>query len=405
MRDLWLTRREAIKIDKIKKSLTVPAASYPCGRINNSVFISNASPVVAGVVNATTCNASRYSVEIWANPIPLTFNTEILNIGRDAFGNFSLRVKIGSTGLIVIDAYDTAGTVVSFSTNIPFIYYNWNSYTITRDYTVVGTVTTIRLYINGTLVYTGTTALLNNGTIGPSLMLSVFGDQANGCSQLGYFAEFRFWNATLTNDEVYFRYNKFIGKVPYSTLKAYFPITPVEGVTSISNAGNDITLSDIAINGTTQQIVDDVSPPLKYGASLVAAQFEVNLDRKCSLKFPTTPPSGTTGMLVVRWTDDDGVVQRRRLWNLDGVNIAPFPELYDGEKLMPDFVLEWWNIDGEETIEVPEDIVLYVSITTAPTTASDTTSVAAQTVVISSSLGETYDITFPADFDQPLVFN
>jgi len=103
----------------------------------------------------------------------------------------------------------------------------------------------------------------------------------------------------------------------------------------------------------------------------------------------------------VRWTDEDNVIQRRRLNDMEGVDIAPFPEKYAGETLPLTYVFECWNVDGASSITLSTDLVIYTSLTSQPTSDTDHVNVVAVTnPTIDTTLGEPFPVT-----DFPLEFN
>lgn len=387
MRDLWLTRREAIKIDRIKKLLTISAATYSTFR-RNACLEYNVTDNNDNRCSTPDFPNNSFTLELWFKPLSSAATKQVLFKFGDATPQIELSIlnngltaKLWDAGIPTSLGY--AGVSLSF---------NWNHVAVTYDNAVA------ILYINGIEV-------ANAAIAGPLDSGSVFSHVAQSAvlteQFIGRIGEIRIWNVTRTSEQVFQAFDnpRILNGGDTTGLVHYWKCNGV----SVNGNGEEVDqFSAIRdINASSGKFVTEDYPPLIFGASFAAAEFSVSgLGYGLSFQFPVIKPDDTTGMLVVRWIDEDGEVQRRRFWDLDGVDIEPFPEIYLGEAVPEDFVLEWYNIDGQDELVVSEDIVLRISKCTAPTTSSDTTPVSAATMTENTELGTSYPLTFPLVFDQ-----
>jgi hypothetical protein len=65
---------------------------------------------------------------------------------------------------------------------------------------------------------------------------------------------------------------------------------------------------------------------------------------------------------------------RAYLWRHDDVFISQVQD-YKGERLPATFTLECWNVDGNETIDLDEDVILELSKKTLPQSSIDRTAI------------------------------
>ena len=391
-RDLWLTKRPAVHIDRIKKSLTIDSGSYNCGPTNASVIIGNTtSPIrISGAgTQPLILSATTVTVDFWYYAIPTiaAASWSIFEL-EELFGNGIKLTTTSGTLTVTITTTSAAYTIT-----YPAQWYEWKRYTIAVD-----TANNLgRFYIDGVLV--GSVAVAA-GTFNTNAFDMWFGDSlflgyANGNLQdvalYNVYKDATAVAATNTHRGTVGTYSN--GLTYYWKLRGtQLPTVGAIDLAGTGGIGN--------IEYSTERFA-----PILYGASFVAAQYSITLGYRASLMFPNTPSDECNGMLVVRWIDPDDTVQRRRLWDMSGVDINPMPALYNGEALGTTFVLEWWNIDGEDTIEVPEDIELRISKTTNPTTGYDTTAISAATIAVDTTLAQEFPLTpFPLTFNSQQTY-
>ena len=387
-RDLWLTRREVGVVDKLKQSLTIGANTFQCGPINGSYSLIKTTVPLQTIVKPITLSATAFTVDFWGYTTPPGESAGVrlfLKVYRISGSPYGVRMSVDTTRFYVEVTTTTATYTIDFGSK----HYQWTRYTVAID----TAANKADIYFNGELQGTLNVAA---GNFSAATNFAVYSsDDPFNSDNIGYLQDLALFNVYKNNNAV-----KVLGKHKgasgyYSNgLTNYWKLR-INKVDSI-DANNFDGLDSFS---TTQYA------PIKFGASFVVAQYEVTLTDKVSFQFPVVKPAGTTGILVVRWTDDDGVVQRRRFWELDGVEIYPIPEIYNGEPVSESFVLEWWNIDGETYLTVPEDFKLYVSKTTSPTTTTDTNDVAITTLTVRTLLAQNYSLTFPLTFPSQQTFS
>lgn len=388
-RDFWMTKRLAVKIDKIKKSLTIPAASYNCGPVNQSLYMpSTTSALYTGgtpfAIGSFTTVSIDFYLRQFDNP---TSNNYIICQLISSIGPRIMSLK-NNGGFLRLEVVTSGGTFV-VNTTRPIPFHSWTRYTLTFS-----SVTNLaRLYINTELVASVVTA----GNLSVDDYILAFGDSPVQSFVIGYIQDVALYIKELTQEDV-IQIGTHRGNVGVygANLAAYWKLR--QNFDPTVGAVPDLETAD-----PLSEFTDDQVAPIKFGASFVVAQTDIALDSKCSLRFPSTPPEGTTGAFVVRWEDDNGVIQRRKLWEQTGVDLVA--AVYSGEPVSANFTLEFWNIDGEDTAVIPEDIVFRVSKTTHPTTSYDTTPVAAATVTMDSTLASNFPMAFPIVFNTQQVYS
>ena len=386
-RDLWLTKRPALHIDRIKKSLTLEDGSYNCGPTNTSIKLGNTvSPLRSGGSGTLplTLSATTITVDFWYYAVPTAAAATWSIMELEQASGYGIKLRTTSSTLTVTITTSSASYTISY----PALWYQWARYTI-----AVSTASNLgKLYINGVLV--GSVAVAA-GSFSTNTFDLWFGETESLSYANGFLQDVAFYNVYKDENAVAVlgTHKGTVGT--YSGGLTYYwklrgALTPTVGAVTLTGSG--------MLSGPTYSTEDYA--PIKYGASFVAAQYSITLTERISFRFPNYPPTGCNGMLVVRWVDDDDITQRRRFWDMDGVDINPMPEAYRGEAVGTTFVLEWWNIDGEDTIEVPEDVVLRISKTTNPTTGYDTTAISAATLTVDTTLAANFPLTpFPITFN------
>lgn len=378
-RDTWQLCRPAIQTKKIRKSLTLPAATYDCFEDKGSIRmnIGPAGPLTYGSAPAALEITDLLTLEAWIY-VEVFSNRIIVGVSNQ----YELRTT--SAGKLRLTLYKSSSANTAIS-DITIPSFQWVHIAATWD------GTTGKLFVNG-VQDANTISLTPNLDTGAGGVVRVFGDG----SWTGYGAEARIWNRALTLDELNFRRNHPISAATAGLdddLVCYWKANEGSGSTLFDVvSGVDFTVS--ALNF----FVTDEYPPLIYGASFIVAETTITLDKAVSLIYPRSIPSGCTGMLCASHTNDEGEEERYSLWALNGVDIAPVPTAYTGQKLNSPFKLEWWNIDGEATVVVPSAVTISVSDTTNPTSSVDRTQIAAATLTMDTTLAEAFPLTFPLSF-------
>lgn len=391
-RDYWQTKRKAREIKKINKSLVLPTFSQQafrdnyCVEIRASAFYHRADNVSHDVDNLT--------LEFWVKP------TKSSLVGTWLNKYYSGTTLTALTCFMTTDDVFTARfttTVDDYDlTTIDVAYHEWNYIAVTFD----STANEAKLYVNGVLKDTITTS----GSLEAGDGYLSLGHATATIYGTNRYSEIRLWNETKTDEDIEWIYNKprDTGGTVDTALTNYWQFTDGTG-TAVTDVigGNDITLS------TGAEWLTDDYPPLIYGASYILAECSIDLSKTTSIVFPVIPPDDNNFGLCVSWTDSNGDFNRKLLFNASGdvgIDTYPMPEDYQGEKLENPFTLEVWNIDGNPTVDLEEELTIYVSDTTKPTTSVDETSVEAADVTWDTTLGEDYPWTFPLEFNDALTF-
>lgn len=386
-RDFWQTIRAAIKVDKIKKSLTIPAASYPTFRRHGCLEY-DAADNNDNRFSSSLATGTALTTEIYVKPESAAATKQtILKLGDDAV---TPELEISLLNNVLTVKVWKGGVTTSITATGYLTPYSWTQVAVTYDNV------TLKLFVNGVKV--SSTALAGPLDV-QSLFCRVCQTNAGVEQFIGKIAEIRIWSVARTEEQIlsFYRNPRNVGMDDVTGLVDYYKCNGVL-VDGTGREKNQVTPSQF-INASQTKLISTDSPPLIFGASFAAAEFPVVLTEPISFQFPVPIPDGCTGMLVARWIETDGTVQRRRFWDLEGVDIHPFPDVYDGEAIHVPFALEWWNVDGAETIEVPDDITLRISKCTKPTSSYDSTAVSAATLTEDTTLGEPYPLTYPLTFN------
>lgn len=379
-RDTWQLCRPAIQTKKIRKSLTLPAATYDCFEDKGGIRIqfSGAGPLAA--IQSTPAAfeiTSELTLELWVY-VESFSNVILLGISNQ----YELRTT--SAGKLRLTLYKGGAQTVISAATIPS--FQWVHIAATWD-GVTG-----KLFINGNQD-------ANTLSLTPSLATGAGTVYLLGnLDWTGVGAEARIWNKALTKDEMNFRRNHPISAAVSGLdddLVGYWKCNEGSG----GVAYNKVTANalDFTVYANNRFVTDEY-PPLIYGASFIVAETTITLDKAVSLIYPRSLPSGCTGMLCASHTNDEGEEERYSLWALNGVDIAPVPTAYTGQKLNSPFKLEWWNIDGEASVVVPSAVTISVSDTTNPTSSVDRTQIAAATLTMDTTLAEAFPLIFPLSF-------
>jgi len=389
-RDFWNTRRLVPRVHKIRQTITLPAASCKSFRRHASIYANGGDDCDMVSNNSASIGVTdNFTVEFAVLPYPKQPDTgqTLLSIGASGGADyliFSLsNSQAGSNELLIVSS-----SLIGLNTlEASLTAHQWNFVALTYDDAGSGAM---NLYVNGELVATRPTS----GVAANAFDNFTFNSASSFDSVPCYFGELKVWDVTrdLYIPTEYDHVPGEITEVP--NLIGYVPMN--DGVGSAAVAQNGDWTVPLETNDSWSLTE---FPPVKFGASFVVAEWAVALDQSVSLVWPRDPDDDTTGMLAVRWLDADGEVQRRRLWDYDGVDISPMPALYAGENLTTDFVFELWCVDGDTTCVLPNDFVISISYTTNPTTSYDRVQTSAATLTVDKTLAATYPLTFPITFD------
>ena len=393
-RDFWNTIREAVKIGPIKGSLTIPAGTFNCGFPRASVY---SPPSLSPIRNNGLfgLSSTEITIDFWAKLLiadPLFASVSVIRLT-----NGTQRISLTTdnvSGTMKVTAVTTGGT---YTANLSKTYYHaWHRFTIT--FSSVNNI--LKLYVDSTLE----SSIVTTGNLGANNFDIFFGSSSVSNDNPAYFNELALYTKEMTKEEV-IQTNSYRANIgAYGQfLSRYWKMNNVGAVSILTpSVGGIFLLIDPA---QLQEVVTTEYAPIKFGASFIAVQYDVALTYKTSVQFPKNPPVGMTGQIVLRWLDDAGVVQRRKLWTLTGVDIAPSPAVYNGERLAKAFTIEVWNVDGAATVVIPSDIILWVAKTTKPTTSYDMAAVASSIIIADSTLASSaYPLVFPITFNNQQTY-
>jgi hypothetical protein len=390
-RDTWLKLRKVHRTEKIRKTITIPAFEVDCGPVKSSLT----SGVLQHVAPSMTAFLDAVTIECWVKFVSRQSFSHTLFSRFDTISEinqYHLNVQADGT---VGCSFRKGGAYVTATSTTAISVGEWNFISATWD------GTTIRLFING---------IEAGGSVAMAAPIDVLGGNIRhhmSTNPLIYTDEIRLWNegragvlyhdGTNANVSDKIKNSMFAPRSTVAadsiddTLKAYYKMDSM--VESISGEA-------IAFGVPAGQYITTESAPLKYGASFVCNKFTVAHTERSSLIYPIQGvPDDIDFMLCVAWTDDDGNTQRRRLWDMDGVDINPMPAAYRGETLPATYYLEVWNIDGNATATLSEDITIQSSVTSDPTNGADRTPTALLTPTQSSALADPFPLGLPGAYD------
>jgi len=392
--NFWGKFRPVIETKKLRKTITLEDFTARCGATNGSFRIIGLSPkAVHNPVISTPALSTAATLEGWIRLEGTTASGTKIYLASVESGSTKqkLQLYVDENNKVVFKILDVSSntyTVTSVAT-VPIGQWTFISgtYDGTDMFIYINGVQDTNVETVGANIYSGVTAVklsylaISNGTIPFNI------------------ADVRIWSTARTSQQILATMYHRRGSSD-SGLEYYYPLN-VDAATEAIN-GETITFTPPSQSPPfTPHLDATIYPPLNYGASFIAAQYNVTLPYKSAIQFPVMFPSDIDFMLVVRWTDEDNVIQRRRLNDMEGVDIAPFPEKYTGETLPLTYVFECWNVDGASSITLSTDLVIYTSLTSQPTSDTDHVNVVAVTnPTIDTTLGEPFPVTsFPLEFD------
>jgi len=384
-RDFWQTFRQALRVNKLNKFITLPAFSERAFRHKDSLYVTPTDPV--GYALITTTYETEFSFEFWAKTTQPNTPNEVSFLDISQAAPFDLQMKFvgGNFVLDFLYSLDNFSLTLSKSPG----WNTWNHFAVTITFKTGVPDGLLTVYLNGENI--GTNAILSAAMPGSDTVY-IFPFSIGGAALdfYGHLAEVRFWNKVLTQDEILFIKDKPIGATVYTNLIFYFP----ENDASVASNFTDFTYEVSS------------GPPLIYGGSFIVLEFPVvNDTSKFSFKYPIKKPTVDCNFcLCIRWLDADGVLQRYKFWTV-GEDINPDPPIYEGQPIGTDAVIEIWNIDGNETVDLASAMTLYVSLTSNAQSSADRTNVALETLTENPTIWAAFPWTNTQTFNEanPLV--
>ena len=409
-RDYWQTYRPAVKIGKTNKTITIPSFSVPCGKPKGCLeFKTKSSYHFFSVTSDPTERIKlkdKFFVEAWIKPKTLLLDRDRIILAFYNADYTTPAIKLFLRGSIVSGVVYKGLDSFTISSDVSIDADSWSHIGFKFD------GANISLYVNGELA-SGNLAVTPQLNYAKTLAIgAIKNDDLEHF--IGLIGDIRVWSIPPSDEEILFMFDKHRNPNPNlaldETLTIYFDFRFLD--TSYSNLTfwNQRSRLDLGA-GITGEIlqkagidnssvfVDDESAPIGLGGSFIVAEFPCTLTQNIALKYPIKPPGGSKNcnfLLAVRWTDEDGVLQRRKLWDLLDDDIAPDYALYQGETIGNEFTFEIWNIDGESTVDLESDLVLITSLLHNIEYSKDTTIVSLGTLIEDSSIYA----AFPWDFEQ-----
>jgi hypothetical protein len=403
-RDLWLKSKPAIRTDLKNKKITIPAFSYASFEQNSSLLFLTTSVFTEGNGAVLDDYRNAITIEAWIKlaqtPVVgryVIFCTALEAAPYESQYEFGVENGVLNFRILVGGVQINAGDPSKLVPVGEWIHVaaSWDG-------------TTLNMYVNGELNYTGAAAGPADSAGGIDSFFAIGCNKRNGYQFAGNIAELRIWQIARTQtqlrDAMYVPRDIVVGDGIDDDLIIYCKckrIAPISGGAENSLVGSGPIYVPVPI-GTVQD--DDNYPPLRYGASFVVAEYSVVLDQKCSIKFPIVADDPDHS-LVVRYTDNNGNIQRRYFYKPTGVDYDSSITQYAGERLSEEFVLEFWNIDGNDTTSLNEDLVIYLSLTSVPSTAVDRTAESAYTPTADNAIAQNFPLTpFPLTFNSTQTY-
>jgi hypothetical protein len=398
----WQRQDNSIKIGKLRKTITIPAFSdIPCGfNIASNHSLAYLTSAVGSTALGTKWDFPSYgdfTLEGWFKFKSFTSYSQLFDCGSH---HLQVTTDANCRLCIVVDEYQAGVGPIgqnTYASQEPLHGSQWVHIALTYE---VATKT-LRLYKNEVLILEQVIAGLypSSFTVGINdIWQSVF---VGGFFQ-GYISQFKAWSKCLNQEQLTYYANKWHGVVGVEGLVSFIRLNDTD--TTI-NTATDLVDEEVWILQTTptwETFTQDVAPKLGFGASFVAARFAVDAGSSISLKFPVKKPYKTVNFaLCISWTDDDDNFHRAYLWRHADIFISQVQD-YSGERLPATFTLECWNVDGNETIDLDEPVVLELSKKTLPQSSIDRTAINTN-LTINTLLACPFEAIIGLRF--PLVFN
>jgi hypothetical protein len=130
------------------------------------------------------------------------------------------------------------------------------------------------------------------------------------------------------------------------------------------------------------------------GASDIALQYGYSASQDFTIPVITEAPAGVDFCLCIRYRIGNEVT-RYKLWNTTG-NVLSSAELYTGQLIKKNFVLEVWTLEDGVSVQLDEAVNFYLSIRAVPTDYRDLSAFSDATGTEVNPVVNTNDINLPA---------
>jgi len=223
-RDFWQTFRQALRVNKLNKYITLPAFSERAFRSKGCLY---ADPTVSPVGNETITIAyeTEYSLEFWCKTSSPNTNSAVSLFAATAAPDFEILFEMEGPLLYLRFNSFFENIEILCSKSINFT--QWNHVACTFVFKTGVPDGVLNVYVNTELI--GTSAIITTAMPGTAeFYLFPFG--GNVLSFFGYFGEIRTWHKALTQDEILYLYNKPLGEsgiapnTVYTDLNDYYPL-------------------------------------------------------------------------------------------------------------------------------------------------------------------------------------
>ena len=395
----WTETKRLNILGKLRNKIVLDAFCVRCGEVKRCVRCTqlsvselsfNSTAWAQGAAAVFLSNA--FTIAFWMKVMGDTNREQTLVYFQNFDSNPAPRIylKDGKINVQVAKGLIVSTLLGSLSPN----QFEWSYVAVTYD------GTSIKIYVDGVQDSQSLTiaAPIEGDTIIKRLLAT---DPGTGNNYEGMFDEVQFWTVALSKNEVI--QNRFYAKGKNAGLHRYLKFNESSFANFTYERSDTGLLYPITMetDATGQYLIDTDGAPLIYGASVLAAIFEVTAGQNISLKYPIRKPTNANFMLCVSYVDDDtDTTVRYKLWEQEGVDIAPAPVRYRGQVLPSVFKFEVWGVDGAEEAELESDLEIFFSKCSLPLNQRDTTN--QQLVVdptIDNSLAASWGSAFPITFN------
>ena len=389
----WQTLRPLRKVGKLRGVIDVPVFSESAGPAQGGlrVGLKNSSVLIRTAIGTQLQFDEETTIEGWFRTRSQSLCNFYHFIASGAVVNpIHIYVEAGT----IYAKINVAGAETVLSGDYP--YNEWAH--IALVYSVANS--SVTLYVNGVVVDSASIADPIGGWNANERVYVGTTSSSYTASSTCDISHVRVWSVARSVDEINTYMSLRVGDAqPGLEADWYFNEGTGTSVEDYSANTNTLTISGVYYEWLTSDV-----PTIKLGVSYVVGQFVVSTTNSYfSFKFPVAAPTDADFLLVIRWEDSAGDIQRRRFWDMDGVDITPLPAKYAGEKLPSGCYLEVWNIDGNDTVNLTSTLSLDTSILNVVTDATTTTQESAATITLSTALYATLPATFPISFTEEPV--
>lgn len=386
----WQTLRPIRRVGKLRGILSIPEFEQQITPDQTCLYASKVTGANAIYAEgAGLGEVSTVTLEFYARV--MTHSTVHLPSLWNILGTLvALRVEAAGN---VINVVVINGTGLRTIFNVPIPFNEWFHCAITYDAT-----DGLMVYINGVLKDSD---FAGEGVITTAPRRMYLAHPVDGTRQYEV-AEIRVWDVVRTPDEIAYYFDKLINSGT-SGLVSYWRCNESVGESTIQDIGPNGY--DIVLD-TGYEFFLDFPIGVKKGVSFVIGRFVIETGKTYSMRFPVRKPYADVNFMpVIRWLDTDtDTIIRYKLWELDGVDIAPIPPTYTGQAIPDGASLEIWNIDGNQTVELTESFDIETSIMNVVTSPETTTQEeSADMDTFDTSIFQALPLDLPSTFDQPFV--